>query len=138
MESLRQWELIINPMAILVLNQTIFNRDVVIAQQSSNDVRLSARQNTINNKIAVVSNVSKAFYDLLLSKEQIALLDTDIVLLDRSLKDTYNQYKGGLVDKTDYQRATITLNNAKASRKTARGNIEKQNGRIKIVHELPG
>jgi outer membrane protein TolC len=109
----------------------------VIAQQSSNDVRLSARQNTINNKIAVVSNVSKAFYDLLLSKEQIALLDTDIVLLDRSLKDTYNQYKGGLVDKTDYQRATITLNNAKASRKTAEETLKSKTAVLKLFMSYP-
>jgi outer membrane protein len=112
------------------LNQTIFNRDVVIAQQSAKDIRLSAKQNTVNNQIAVVSNVSKAFYDLLLSKEQIALLDTDIVLLTRSLKDAYNQYKGGIVDKTDYQRATISLNNAKANRKTA---IETQKSRVALL-----
>jgi outer membrane protein len=119
------------------LNQTIFNRDVVIAQQSSKDVRLSARQNTINNKIAVVSNVSKAFYDLLLSKEQIALLDTDIVLLQRSLKDTYNQYKGGLVDKTDYQRATISLNNANASRKTAGEAVKSKTAVLKLYMSYP-
>jgi outer membrane protein len=112
------------------LNQNIFNRDVIVAQQSAKDVRLSAKQNTINNRIAVVSNVSKAFYDLLLSKQQIALLDTDIVLLTRSLKDAYNQYKGGLVDKTDYQRATITLNNANANRKTA---IETQKSRTALL-----
>ncbi|HEV3222183.1 MAG TPA: TolC family protein [Puia sp.] len=119
------------------LDQTIFNRDVVIAQQSSRDVRLSARQNTINNKISVVSNVSKAFYDLLLSKEQIALLDTDIVLLQRSLKDTYNQYKGGLVDKTDYQRATISLNNAKASRKTAAEAVKSKTAVLKLYMSYP-
>ena len=119
------------------LDQTIFNRDVVIAQQSSRDVRLSARQNTINNKIAVVSNVSKAYYDLLLSKEQIALLDTDIVLLERSLKDTYNQYKGGLVDKTDYQRATISLNNAKAARKTAGESVKSKTAVLKLYMSYP-
>ena len=59
-------------------------------------------------------------------KTQIILLDTDIVLLQRSLKDAYNQYKGGLVDKTDYQRATISLNNAKALRKTAEEATQKQ------------
>jgi len=112
------------------LNQNIFNRDVIVAQQSAKDVRLSAKQNTINNRIAVVSNVSKAFYELLLSKQQIALLDTDIVLLTRSLKDAYNQYKGGIVDKTDYQRATISLNNANAGRKTA---IETQKSRIALL-----
>ncbi len=119
------------------LDQTIFNRDVVIAQQSSRDVRLSAKQNTINNKIAVVSNVSKAYYDLLLSKEQIALLDTDIVLLQRSLKDAYNQYKGGLVDKTDYQRATISLNNARASRKTADETLKSKTAVLKLVMSYP-
>ena len=112
------------------LNQNIFNRDVIVAQQSAKDVRLSAKQNTINNRIAVVANVSKAFYDLLLSKQQIALLDTDIVLLTRSLKDAYNQYKGGIVDKTDYQRATITLNNANANRKTV---FETQKSRLAVL-----
>jgi outer membrane protein len=112
------------------LNQNIFNRDVIVAQQSAKDVRLSAKQNTINYRIAVVANVSKAFYDVLLSKQQIALLDTDIVLLTRSLKDAYNQYKGGLVDKTDYQRATITLNNANANRKIA---AETQKARLAIL-----
>jgi outer membrane protein len=63
------------------LNQNIFNRDVVIAQQSAQDIRLYSKQNTVTYQIAVVANVSKAFYDLLLSKEQITLLDSDIVLL---------------------------------------------------------
>jgi outer membrane protein len=119
------------------LNQNIFSRDVVVAQQSSKDVRLSAKQNTINNRIAVVSNVSKAFYDLLLSKQQITLLDTDIVLLTRSLKDAYNQYKSGLVDKTDYQRATITLNNANANRKTAIETLKSRTALLKLYMSYP-
>jgi outer membrane protein len=119
------------------LNQTIFNRDVILAQQSANDVRLSAKQNTVNNRIAVVSNVSKAFYDLLLSQQQISLLDTDIVLLQRSLKDAFNQYKGGLVDKTDYQRATISLNNAKASHKTAEETLKSKTAVLKLYMSFP-
>jgi outer membrane protein len=47
------------------LNQNIFNRDVIVAQQSAKDVRLSAKQNTINFRIAVVSNLSKAVFDVL-------------------------------------------------------------------------
>ncbi len=112
------------------LDQNIFNRDVIIAQQSAKDIRLYSKQNTVNTQIAVVANVSKAFYDLLLSKVQIILLDTDIVLLQRSLKDAYNQYKGGIVDKTDYQRATISLNNANAQRKSA---VESQKSREAIL-----
>src|SRR5450432_421192 len=42
------------------LNQTLFNRDAVIASQSAKDVRLNTRQATINVRIETVANVSKA------------------------------------------------------------------------------
>ena len=100
------------------LTQNIFNRDVLLASSSANDVRNQAKQTTASNKIDVVVNVSKAFYDVLLTQQQIALLDDDIVRLERNLKDAYNQYRGGIVDKTDYKTATITLNNSKAERKS--------------------
>ncbi len=120
------------------LNQTIFNRDVLLTQQSANDVRLHWQNKTrINTSIDVVANVSKAFYDVLLSKQQILLLDSDIVLLQRSLKDAYNQYKGGLVDKTDYQRATISLNNTKALRKTAEEQLKSRNALLKLFMSYP-
>jgi len=73
---------------------------------------------TVSDKIDVTVNVSKAFYDVLLTEQDIKVLDDDIVRLGRNLKDTYNQYQGGLVDKTDYKRATISLNNSKAQKKT--------------------
>lgn len=123
--------------AFFGLSQTIFNRDVILAQQSAKDVRLSSRQNSISTRIAVVSAVSKAFYDLLLSETQIALLDTDIVLLQRSLKDAYNQYRGGLVDKTDYQRATISLNNARALHKAAEEQLKSKTAILKLYMSYP-
>jgi outer membrane protein len=102
----------------LGLTQTIFNRDVLLAQQTKRDVRNQTHQFTVSDKIDVTVNVSKAFYDVLLTEQDIKVLDDDIVRLERNLKDTYNQYQGGLVDKTDYKRATISLNNSKAQKKT--------------------
>jgi outer membrane protein len=119
------------------LNQTVFNRDVLLAKQSASDVRISAKQQTINTQIAVVTIVSKAFYDVLLSKEQINLLDADLILLQRSLKDAYDQYNGGLVDKTDYQRATISLNNAKSQRKTAEEQLKTNYAQLKLYMSYP-
>lgn len=100
------------------LNQTLFNRDVLLAARTKGDVMTNVRQTTVTNKIDITVNVSKAFYDVLLTKKQIEVLDDDISRLERTVKDTYNQYQGGLVDKTDYKRATISLNNSKAERKT--------------------
>ena len=97
--------------------QNIFNPDVLLAARTSGDVKKAYSQITDSTRIGIISGVSKAFYDVLLTQKQISVLDEDIVRLERSLRDAYNQYQGGIVDKTDYKRATISLNNAKAQRK---------------------
>ncbi|MDP4212633.1 MAG: TolC family protein [Bacteroidota bacterium] len=119
------------------LTQTIFNRDVLLTKQTANDVRNLAKQNTVNTSIEVIANVSKSFYNVLLSKQQILLLDSDIVLLQRSLQDAYNQYRGGLVDKTDYQRATISLNNTRAQRKSAQEQLKSNYALLKLFMSYP-
>jgi outer membrane protein TolC len=106
-----------NSLIAFGLNQTLFNRDVLLAAKTKSDVMTSIRQTTVTDKIDVAVNVSKAFYDVLLTAKQIDVLNDDIVRLERNLKDAYNQYRGGLVDKTDYKRATIALNNSKAELK---------------------
>jgi outer membrane protein len=94
--------------------QNIFNSDLLLASRTAKDVRRNIREITDSNRISIASQVSKAFYAVLLTQKQADVLQEDIVRLNRSLQDAYNQYKGGIVDKTDYKRATISLNNAKA------------------------
>ena len=100
----------------LSVTQTIFNRDVLLASSTAGDVRELSRHRTAVNTIDVVVSVSKAFYAALLTRQQIRVLDDDILRLEESLKDAFAQYRGGVVDKTDYKRATVSLNNAKAER----------------------
>ena len=106
-----------NSAVALGATQNIFNRDVLLASRSAGDIRKATRQITDSTRIGIVAGVSKAFYDVLLTQRQVSVLDEDIVRLNRSLQDAYNQYRGGIVDKTDYKRATISLNNANAERK---------------------
>lgn len=99
------------------VSQAIFNRDVLLASSTAGEVRTQAQQLTEIDKIDVVVNVSKAFYAVLAAQSQIDLVNEDIARLEQSKKDTYYQYKNGLVDETDYLRATIALNNAQAEKK---------------------
>ncbi len=119
----------------LGLTQTLFNRDVLLAARTKNDVRTQTHQSTVSDKIDVTVNVSKAFYDVLLTSEQIEVLNDDIVRLERNLKDAYNQYQGGLVDKTDYKRATISLNNSKAEKKN---DVELLKAKYAVLKQLMG
>ena len=119
------------------LSQTIFNRDVLLAKNTAADVRHLSKQITANKGIDLAAAVSKAFYDVLLSKEQIELIMEDIILLERNYKDAYNQYQGGIVDKTDYQRASISLNNAKAQKKTDEEQLKSNYAALKLLMSYP-
>ena len=98
--------------------QNIFNRDALLASNTATKVRIQATQQTSRSKIDVVVSVTKAFYDLLATSQQIKVSEESIVRLQQSLKDAYSRYTAGITDKTDYKRATILLGNAKASLKS--------------------
>ena len=115
--------------------QVIYNNDVRLASRQAPLNRLAAGQNTIYNKIATVSDVSKAYYSVLLSQRQAQVFDEDIRRLTRNYVDARNRYDAGIVDKTDYLQAQISLNNSKASRKQS---LEAVNANTAYLQQLMG
>lgn len=103
--------------------QTLFNQDVLLGVNASKLNAERARQNTTGVKIAIVAGVSKAFYDLLLSLEQIEVYKEDTGRLKKNQSDAYNRYVSGVADKVDYKQATITLNNSLSRLKSATENV---------------
>lgn len=104
--------------AQFTFKQNLFERDLFLANRTKKDVREQALLTTGSNKIDVAVEVSKAFYEILLSLQQIKIASENIVRIERSLSDAYNQYKSGIADKIDYKRATIALNNSNATKKS--------------------
>lgn len=119
------------------LTQNLFSSDALLASNSAKAVRRQAAQNTTEQKIDLTVDVGKAFYDVLLTRDQVRVLEEDIVRLDRSFRDAYNQYQGGIVDKVDYKRATIALNNTKAQLKTAQEGLKARYAYLKMQMGLP-
>lgn len=101
----------------LQADQQFLNAGLIQASKASRFYRQQYKQNTENTKITTVVNVSKGFYDILTSKEQLNIINENIARLEKQLKDAKSQYDVGLVDKTDYQRAQISLSNSKADKK---------------------
>ena len=96
-----------------------------------------AEQVTDSVKIFVVSSVSKSFYNLLLTLEEINVLKEDTARLGRNITDAYHQYVGGIVDETDYQQAVITLNNSKAQLKQQVENVAPEYAALKQLMGYP-
>ncbi len=117
--------------------QAIFNRDVLLAASTASKVRGQAEQNINRSKIDVSVNVTKAFYDVLATAQQIRVNEESIVRLKRSLKDAFSRYKSGIADKTDYKRATILLGNAEASLKTSEETLQYKQEYLKTLIGYP-
>ncbi len=101
----------------LTATQNIFNKNALLASHTKNDLKLVASKQTENAKINLISDVSKNYYDILATQEQLKITGQTIIMLSGSLKDARARYDAGVADKTDYHRATIALNNAIASKK---------------------
>ncbi len=123
--------------ASLSLTQNIFNRDLLLAKQTADAYRVQASQTTTLNKIDVVVDVSKAFYDVILTQRQVDILAEDITRLQRSLQDATARYQSGIVDKTDAQRAKIALNNTLAQRKQFQDQVAARQQRLKELMGYP-
>jgi outer membrane protein len=119
----------------LQASQVIYNNDVLLASKTANYSRLLYQQNTVSTQIDVISDVSKAFFSVLLSQKQLIIINQNITRLQRSLKDANARYQAGVVDKIDYKQATIALNNELATRKTTQETI---NGKLAYLKQIMG
>jgi len=121
----------------LSATQVIFNPQLLYAAKSANLYIQEAKQVTDSTKIFVASNVSKSFYSLLLTLEQINVLREDTARLTRNVKDTYHQFVGGIVDETDYDEAVIALNNSYAQLVQQLENVRPQYAVLKQIMGYP-
>ncbi len=115
----------------LSATQALFSPGLLYAKRTAPVYVKQAEQITDSTKINIVASVTKAFYNLLLTLEQINVLKEDTVRLAQNLADSYHQYVGGIVDETDYEQATITLNNSKAQLRQTNENVIPQYATLK-------
>ena len=121
----------------LSASETIFTPQLFYAATSAHLLTRQSEQITDSMKIYIVSSVSKSFYNLLLTLEEIDVLKEDTARLGRNIFDTYNQYVGGIVDETDYEQAVITLNNSKVQLKQQIENVAPEYAALKQLMGYP-
>ena len=121
----------------LSVTQAIFSPSLLYAATSAHLFTKQSALAVDSSKIGLVSSVSKSFYNLLLTLEEINVLKEDTVRLYKNYMDAYHQYVGGIVDETDYLEAGISLNNSKAQLRQASENISPQYAMLKQLMGYP-
>lgn len=119
------------------VNQVIFNNDVLLAKKTGSDYKQQAVQLTTEAKISVVVNVSKAYYQVLTTQQQISVYDQTIERLEKSYSDARDRYDAGVADNIDYKRAQISLNNTRAQRAGAMESYTAQKALLKQLMGYP-
>lgn len=118
-------------------NQALISPELFQASKAAKFVRQTNELNLENTKINTVVSVSKAYYDILTSEEQIKIILENIARLERQHAEASARYEVGLVDKTDYKRAQISLNNAKAELKSAQELRKYKYDYLKMLLAIP-
>lgn len=117
------------------VDQPIFNNQLILAKDQANLRRRETDQRLRIFLIDFKINVSKAFYDVLLSQEQIRITEEDLQRQERQLQDARSLYEAGLTDNIDFKRATITLQNTRSALYESKEAFEV---RMAVLRELSG
>ncbi|PAW94330.1 transporter [Mucilaginibacter sp. MD40] len=97
-------------------SQLLFDPSYIVGLQSRKTYKELYNRAYTRTKIDVISNVTKAYYQVLVSNEQIKLLDANIAQLKQQVDQTTAQNKQGFVEKIDVDRIAVQYNNLVTNR----------------------
>jgi len=98
------------------LTQLLFSGTFLVGLKAAKTYKELYVRTLTRSRISTSVNVTKAYYQVLVSNEQIKLLDANINQLKQQLDQTTQQNKQGFVEKIDVDRLTVQYNNLVTSR----------------------
>ena len=126
-----------NSNVVFTANQNIFTNDLFFAARTARYYRQQVGQTTQKGIIQLVVDISKAFYDILLSEQMLSIINEDIDRLSTSLKNARALFTNGTTDKIDYNRAIIALNNAQSQKISITNSINSKKSFLKQLIGYP-
>ena len=112
-----------NSTASIQLQQLLFDGQVFIALQArATSIAFQTKNKEVTEE-AIKTNIYKIYYQLVLSKTQIELLDANINRLQKLQHDATELYKNGFAEKLDLDKVTVQLANLQTEKTKALNSI---------------
>jgi outer membrane protein len=121
----------------ITLKQILFDGQVFVglqARQSSLDYYRKSQELT---EQTLRANIYKVYYQLLLSKTQIELIDADISRSGELLHNTSEMFKNGFAEKLDVDKSTVQLTNLQSAKVQTLYNIDNGYLGLKVLIGMP-
>ena len=104
------------------------------ARKTSIDLRQKAAELTEEN---IKANIYKIYYQLVVSKTQINLLDANILRLQKLDHDTREIYKNGFAEKVDVDKLTVQISNLQTEKFKVQNTIANGYSGLKVLIGMP-
>lgn len=95
----------------ITLSQLIFDGTYFLGLKAADTYTELAKKAVNVTKADITSNVTKAYYGVLIARERKVILDEVLGRLERMLEETKALYKNGFVEELDVDRLEVTYNN---------------------------
>jgi outer membrane protein len=92
-------------------SQLIFSSDYIVGLKAAKELINLSTINVYRSKSELVSSVSKAYYNVVVNKERIKLLDANIIKLKKIFDDTKAFNQQGFAELIDVERLEVQYNN---------------------------
>lgn len=98
------------------LSQILFDGQVFVGLKARKTALDYAQKGAELTEQNIRANVYKVYYQLLLSKTQMDLIDANIARADELLHNTNEMYKNGFAEKLDVDKASVQLSNLQSQK----------------------
>ncbi|MCX8019784.1 MAG: TolC family protein [Chitinophagaceae bacterium] len=121
----------------VTLTQLLFDGQVFVGLQARDaSMRLQQKAAEVTEEMIRV-NIHKIYYQLVISRLQLELLDANIALAEKNLNDTKIIYENGFREKLDVEKETVRLANLKTEKQKLLNQIANGYYGLKLLMGMP-
>ena len=126
-----------NSNATLSLNQTLFDQSVLTGLKAARTTKEFYRVNAALTEENIIEKVSTVYYQLLVQRQQVGVVDTTIRNTQKVQQVLQGQFENGLAKKIDLDRIKVNLSNLKTQRQKLINGVTLLENQLKFLIGMP-
>ncbi|MEO7982684.1 MAG: TolC family protein [Bacteroidota bacterium] len=119
------------------LSQILFDGQVFVGLMARDATIRFSKKNVEVTEEMIKANIYKVYYQLVVSKTQLELLDANISRFDKLLHDTKEIYKAGFAEQLDVDKVNVQLTNLQTERRKVLNTISNGYYGLKVLMGMP-
>ncbi len=126
-----------NSTASLSLSQTLFDQSVFTGLKAAKTTQQYYQLLAGLTDEQVIEQVATQYYQVLVQRQQLVVIDSNITTTTRVKNVIEGQYKNGLAKKIDLDRSKVNLSNLQAQRQQLINSVQLQENTLKFYMGIP-